>query len=457
MNTVAQPAAAGPAVPSGGRRGGLAGLFFWLLWGDFVLVLMETVELRVLPLQLRSSHLSDTEIAFITVTLASVMNAIINPLVSYRSDRTRTRWGRRIPYLAAATVPCALALALIPWSPELAAVLGRRLPWAPHLLLVLIFGATVFSYVVFNMVIGSVYYYLLPDVVPGAVYGRFTLLTRIVSTLAAFVFNYWLLGLSERWAKELFAAVAVLYASGFLLMCWRVREPALPVPAPAPGGTGGLAMVRDYLATCTARAEYGWLFLLRAAVIASGVAGTFAIFFARDQLGLTLDQVGRITAWSLLPALPIALPFGWLLDRGDYLRIYAWLLGLLAAGNVAAFALVDGVSSFTVTSLLLSTLSFLLNGAWLYTVARIFPRERLGQLSSAAALVGSLAGAVLGPVCGWLTGRTGDYSIIYLWSSAFLLVALAAALRIRRAVQRPREQAAEPASGQSCQADCVLA
>ncbi len=45
-------------------------------------------------------------------------NALNDPLVGWLSDRTRTRWGRRVPYVALLTVPLALSFAAI-WSPPM--------------------------------------------------------------------------------------------------------------------------------------------------------------------------------------------------------------------------------------------------------------------------------------------------------------------------------------------------
>ena len=43
-------------------------------------------------------------------TLYTLYNAINNPLLGYISDRTNTRWGRRLPYLRFGTIPWMIAL-----------------------------------------------------------------------------------------------------------------------------------------------------------------------------------------------------------------------------------------------------------------------------------------------------------------------------------------------------------
>ncbi|MGL4568728.1 MAG: MFS transporter, partial [Fusobacteriaceae bacterium] len=44
----------------------------------------------------------------IALALSRSVDVITDPLVGYLSDRTVTRWGRRIPYIAIGTVPLSL-------------------------------------------------------------------------------------------------------------------------------------------------------------------------------------------------------------------------------------------------------------------------------------------------------------------------------------------------------------
>ena len=53
-----------------------------------------------------------------------IWNAINDPLAGYWSDRTQTRWGRRIPWIAALFIPLALTFYLL-WVPPAGLVAGR--------------------------------------------------------------------------------------------------------------------------------------------------------------------------------------------------------------------------------------------------------------------------------------------------------------------------------------------
>src|SRR5690606_23617561 len=50
-----------------------------------------------------------------------ILNAVLNPLVGAASDRRRTRWGRRVPWIGLGVVPLVVAFALV-WMPLVVAV-----------------------------------------------------------------------------------------------------------------------------------------------------------------------------------------------------------------------------------------------------------------------------------------------------------------------------------------------
>ncbi len=60
----------------------------------------------------------DAKIVSLALGLALVIDAFADPVIGYLSDRTYTRWGRRLPWLYVSAIPLALAWILL-WMPPL--------------------------------------------------------------------------------------------------------------------------------------------------------------------------------------------------------------------------------------------------------------------------------------------------------------------------------------------------
>ena len=85
----------------------------------------------------------------------TIYNALNNPALGYLSDRTRTRWGRRIPYILFGGLPYAVAFALIFTAP----FDGKSDPVG----LLVYFGAMIIIWEGLYTAIATGYYGLLPE------------------------------------------------------------------------------------------------------------------------------------------------------------------------------------------------------------------------------------------------------------------------------------------------------
>jgi maltose/moltooligosaccharide transporter len=418
-------------------RAGLITLFSWLIWGDFVFNLMEQILPSLLPLLLKSNGASNEEISVVVTTLAMVMNAALNPVISYQSDRFRSRWGRRRPFIVVTTPFVVFFLAAIPFAPDVLrwmnshGFLVRLLAMGPAAPIIIIFAALVVGFQTFNMFVAAVYAYLVPDVVPIELMGRFVALFRLFGALAGVTFNYFIFGLAQAHMKMIFGTTALVYGGIILLMCWQVKEGEYP-PPPKEDHAHWWSGIRNYAYECFGHGYYWWAFLVYGTIAWSGLSTVFAVFFYRDDMGMSLDLIGKVQAWGLAIFIVLAYPFGVLVDRwGCHKTLILGSSLATASAALMLFLAVDQRSTIVwiiirALALSLTTLSM---SKW---VVEVYPRARFGQFGSAGSLFASLGGIALGPLCGWWMDWHRHYRYFLIWSLVFSLLNVVAATVVYR-------------------------
>ncbi|MDR0353956.1 MAG: MFS transporter [Opitutaceae bacterium] len=405
------------------NRRQLVVLFFWLLIGDLVFMVGNQFEPRVLPILLKQAGASDAHIAWIVGTLIQVMQLVLNPIYSYNSDRTRSRWGRRIPYLFVVTPFVSLLLVLTPYAPDIAAwlmryswmrALAQNLPCPPA---VLMYGLMVGVFYLFYTGTSSIYFYLFRDVVPESHMGRFLALFRIIGALATFIFNYWLFGLGVKFPKEVFLGMALINFAGFMAMCWFVREGEYPpatsgagkttdadgAPSPKPAlPVRAARSVVTYFRECFSDPLNWWTYLCRLMVYASMTASSFLVFFPMHELGMDIDEIGRALSWPSLVWIAVAFPVGLLLDKWKVFRVLRWALWIQSLAYLLSFFLIRGDTSFLVSSLVTGVMYWAIMLCQFMLGQEVFPALYLGQFFSANVVLQSVVIAlVVSPFCGW--------------------------------------------------------
>lgn len=428
-------------------RRGLFAVFLWLLWGDFCFTLMETVEPSVLPLVLKDLGASNLIISTFIITIAYALNVTVCPVVSFMSDRYRSRWGRRIPFMLFSTPFVALFLVLTGFCREIGKFLFTHFfhhaVSSETALTIGIIAVFVAGYQFFNMFVASVYYYLFNDVVPVEYLGRFMSVFRAVGTGAGALFNFFVLQFARTHSKEIFAGFGILYFVGFMIMCLRVKEGGYPPPPEMKKGENStLAGIKTFFKESFCHRFY-WYFNLSYSFWCVGlVIGIFSVFRSLN-IGLTLKELGMITGVSGIVSTVLLIPAGHYIDKNHPIRVglsaMIWLL-VSGATNIIflwSFPHRTVLILTIITTAVSVPIGVLLTACELPLFMRLLPQSRYGQFCSATMLVKSAMVIAAGVAAGYFMDGLkwfcqvhlhiqGDYyyRLSFIWTAVFLAVAV---------------------------------
>lgn len=465
---------------------GLITLFLYLLWGDFCFSLMETVVPSILPLKFNSIGAPDWMMGLVVTTIPNLMNMFINPYVSFRSDRFRSRWGRRIPFLAGATPFLVVFLVLLGYSEPVGRWLHSMIPGgggSDLVVLVCVMGVFMICFQFFNLFITSVYYYLFNDVVPHAFLARFMSLFRVVGSGAGAVYNYWGLKYANTHMQEIFLVAGLLYLIAFATMCWKVKEGEYPPPPNMGNQRGIIAAVKTYAAECFTHRFYWFFFLANACQAMTWVTGAYNLLIATKVFGFSLEFMGKVGGISGLVGLCLLYPAGIIADRFHPLRVLIAVMvaQLFVAPFYMAFVFA-GRHQFSLQAAMMIQIGFSMISLPISTLAgaselpmfmRLLPQDRYGQFCSANALIRSIALSIGGVACGSFLGLMQHlhsnpdfrYRFATVWNTVFVLGYLSFLLLLHREWKRlgglgdykPPSAACEPEMNGDSGSECEMA
>jgi MFS family permease len=228
-----------------------------------------------------------------------------HPLFGRLSDRTSTRFGRRIPYALVGVPLSSIVVLFIPLAPDYAALLGLFFLQA---LLVSVCGVPLMS--------------LIPDVVGTAARGRVMSLFMIGGGIGAIAIQA---GGKVFWDYDF---GLVYYATGALTLIFAVpplffiREPKeYRAEVHEARARGGLSMA--VMLAAVARRRPIALFLVSASLryLGVGLVITYLTLFAATDLDISVGDAALAVAVSGLIRLALAVPTGRLVDAYDRKRL----------------------------------------------------------------------------------------------------------------------------------------
>jgi len=403
------PAFAGAAVAALG----LPALCFYLLLGDLAWSLKERTMPDLFKFQLREFSQDALLLNVLLGALPFAIAMLIGPVVGAWSDRTRTRLGRRIPFLLACAPLVSASMVGLAFSEQVGEALWS---WAgsglrrDYIVAWMCFCWT--SYEIFTILANALFVALVNDTLPQRILGRFFGMFRIISLGIGVLFFWFVFGNDlPAVARPVMLAIAGAYLTGFLVMCQGVREPDYPPPTPAQ--KAGLQVLRGD--DGTSPWFYVLLFLTLAIATICVLPVNINSYNAIGQFGVDRTDYGRAVAAAYSISIVLALPVGWLADRFHPLRVGYVALALYALCMLGAWQFVSGRLSFLVWFVVHGVLAgtFLTGTAALLPV--MLPRARFSSLAALSGSVTAMLTVMFALGMGALLDANGnDFHVIFL-------------------------------------------
>jgi len=392
--------------------GGLAVLFLWLIGGDLALNVRDRAIPPVMQVMFKMFNASDTVTGLVFASIPAALNLIVAPVVAFKSDRLRSRWGRRVPFMLIPVPFIVLATFGLGYAPQL----GR---WISDMLGTHSPGQNASSLVAMSICwttfeVGSITTYavfgaFMADVVPQAVMGLFFGLFRAVGLLAGITFYFDVLSEAQQHYTSIFLITGAIYAVAFTAMCLGVKEGRLPPDDPGqPKHPGWVASLKIYFREGYCNPYYLIFF---AAMILCAQCGSafnlYAIYYSENiGLGVSNGAYGRCVALSYAVSFFLSIPLGLAADRYHPLRLSMAILLLYAVVMAGAGFLVRNSASFALALVAHTIISGSLATSTASLTQRLLPRGNFAVLNSACGVLGSIVGIFFAPFVGRLLDST---------------------------------------------------
>jgi maltose/moltooligosaccharide transporter len=427
-------------------------VFAWMLWGDLCLTISESVVPRLVPMQMQSLGASNAAIGIVTGSIYSLMNWVMNPIISTKSDRHRGPLGRRMPFMLYTAPPIALFLTAFGFAREIGSFVHLHLPMMGAFIIFLasrllpgvgalsqgarltiaMLAVLMVLFRFFDLFPQCVYYYAFGDVIPQPIMGTFVCLFRVTSTLGTIMFHEWLLPYADTHPEAIYAGSAALYFCTFTMLPLLVKEGTYPPPPPRVQGSW-LPKIKEWVREVFTLSFYWKYFLTYASYRWAFVPfNLFLIVYAEKMLGLNATGFGHLMGIVLVVQIPALFLLGPIVDRFHPTRVAICAFALMALSGMAGFFLIHNRATFIGCTIAAFGSAAIVLGCLSTLGLRLLYRPQYGQFSAANAMVSESGMLFFSYACGAVLDRLGQ-RYLFAWMAAFGAFGLMMVISLYRA------------------------
>ena len=393
---------------------------FLLGFGFFGISVIWSIYNSYVPILLKEYGIPLAAVGLI-MTFDNWIAIVIQPWIGFVSDRTRTRIGRRKPFLLIGAPIAAIFFCLIP-------ILHLNLAQSVGALIALMGVAIVMNIAMALFRTPTVA--LMPDITPSPLRSQANGVINLMGglgTAIAFLGGAFLYDAGR--GLPFFGAALVMLGAVALVLLF-IREPAERENADTDEAKQGvLPTIREIITDSDKSA----LFILLAILcwfIGYSALETFWTTYGKEFLGIKESQASAMLTYFALAFLVFALPAGFIAAR--FRRKRTIIVGL------AALTVLFGGAYFTSSLTYLSIMLVAGGMAWalvnvnsLAMVVDIAPQSKLGSYTGLYYFFSMTAAIISPPIVGGLIDLTG-YKSMFIVTPAFMLLALLCMTRVTK-------------------------
>lgn len=365
-------------------------------------------------------HIASTAIVGLLMGMDNLLGIFVQPWIANRSDNTRTRWGRRIPYLAVGMPLAAVLFVFIPLATALPALI-----------------AVIFIYSLVGNSFKPIAQALLPDFIEPERRGRANAVVKIASGTTVIVSALVSAFMVDDHPKLAFTVPALIMLVSTAVLVSRVRDNTsrgyqLALTEDAHDETS--VRLRDLARDILRDHDRSRLLVVTAVLLfASAWFSSRSLFtpYGMETLALSRGEAGSLTFPSGVAFLLAAYPAALLAERIG--RIRTMTIGMVVFGVSLAFGSLVPTPTTTVVAFCVAAAGasgFLINAA--VVLWNLAPSARVIGVYTGLYTVSWAAGGFIGPgVVGAMVDITGWR---YMLLDIALITALATAVILRVAV-----------------------
>jgi maltose/moltooligosaccharide transporter len=391
-------------------------------FGFFGISIIWAIHDSYVPVFLGTNFALDASMVGAILTLNTIITFLLQPGIGSLSDRTRTRIGRRMPFILIFAPLAAIGFALLP------VLVAPSLLWVFVAVLVL----TIVTLAFFRTPVIA----LMPDITPSPFRSQANGLINLmggIGAILAFAGGAALFKMNPAfpfWA----ASILLVLACGIVL--WQIREPQDSTTQAVEARPGLLASLRTILGS---REKSALLLLLAifAWFVGYNAVSKFFTLYGVKALKMEPSTASFLLTFLALMFVIFAVPSGYI--AGKFGRRRTILVGIATIGVLAVIVRLLPVASLT-SGILLPVLLALIGIGWalininsLPMVVDVAPQTELATYTGLYYFA-STSAAVLGPFCAGILidAMGGDYGVIFLIAAVAFACAFLLMLGVRR-------------------------